>query len=131
MPRWNTIPDPTHLPTVPIEIFAPRDSEEPNLSEPAGTIPLEQLDVMADSLEETIGVDQERDDLVARITAWTSPTLSSGFVGLALRSSVLLAGCLATMPAWKRFVSPSSRRREPAQTEPSKTQPDHIPEQQQ
>ena len=130
MPRWNTIPDPTHLPTVPIEIFAPRDSEEPNPSESASTIPLERLDAMGDSLEEAIRVDQERDDLVARITAWTGSTLSSGFVGLALRSSVLLAGCLATMPAWKRFASPSSHRREPARTEPSKTQRDHIPEKQ-
>ncbi|NOT22470.1 MAG: DUF4347 domain-containing protein [Nitrospiraceae bacterium] len=127
MPQWDTIPDPTPLPIVPIEIADPRNSEEPNPSEPAGEIPLEQLDAIADSLEEAIGVDQERDDLVARITAWTGSTLSSGFVGLALRSSVLLAGCLATMPAWKRFATPSSRRREPARMEPPKTQRSRSP----
>ncbi len=130
MPQWDTIPDPTPLSILPIDVAAPRDSEEPNPSEPVSAIPLEQLGIMADSLEEDTPIDQERDALVARITALTGATIPSGFVGLALRSGVLLAGCLATIPAWKRFATPSSRRREAAQTEPSKTQRDHIPEKQ-
>jgi hypothetical protein len=64
---------------------------------------LTKLSEMAGSLEQAIGVSDERHEFVTRVAALTGTTLSAGFIVWALRSGALLASFMATMPAWRHF----------------------------
>ncbi|MBS0152902.1 MAG: cadherin domain-containing protein, partial [Nitrospira sp.] len=90
----------TVLPVEPIPTLEPEPPEtKPSVSD----LLLTKLDEMTVSLEQAVNVSQERHELMARVAAVTGTTLSVGFVAWALRSGVLLASCLATMPAWRHF----------------------------
>ncbi|HNN41502.1 MAG TPA: cadherin-like domain-containing protein [Nitrospira sp.] len=85
---------------------------EPTIS--VSDVLMTKLDELAVLLQETIGEEQEKQTLVAHVTALTGTTLSVGFVAWAIRSGALLASCFATIPAWRTFdplpVVSSSRR---------------------
>ncbi len=100
--RWDLPPLPPFT-IGPVEAASTLDLEPPDPPPSVSELLMAKLDDMTLSLEEAIGVDQEEHRIVARVTAVTGFVLSAGFVAWALRSSALLASCLATMPAWKHF----------------------------
>lgn len=101
--RWD---DETRRPLsigIPVEPAPMLEPESAEKSQSVSDFLLSKLDEMTASLEEAMDVSQKQHALVARITALTGATLSTGLVAWALRSSTLLASCLATMPAWRHF----------------------------
>jgi VCBS repeat-containing protein len=103
LPHWNEEGGPPAFTVLPVEIADQVDSQEPDLPEKVSEILMAKLDAMATSLEEAVSLDQEQEVMVVRVAAVGGTTLSVGFVAWALRSSVLLASCLSTLPAWKSF----------------------------
>jgi Cadherin-like/Cadherin domain len=103
LPRWNDDQPSSPFTIIPVEVAGQLEFEKPNLPNVVSDVLMEKLDAMATSLEEAIGVDEEQHTLMARVVALTGTTFSVGFVAWALRSSVLLTSCLATLPAWKNF----------------------------
>ena len=88
---------------LPVEPAPDLEPEPPEAGRSVSDLLLAKLDEMAVSLEQTIGVSEEQQALVTRITALTGTTLSVGFIVWALRSGALLASFMATMPAWRHF----------------------------
>jgi hypothetical protein len=103
MPRWDDAPAPSPFTIIPVEPELSIDSKQPDEQSSLSDVLMAKLDVMTKSLEEAIGIEQEQEVLVARVAAVSGATLSVGFVAWAVRSSALLASCLATLPAWKSF----------------------------
>ncbi len=90
----------TVLPVEPVPVLEPELVEKPPST---SELLLTKLSEMAGSLEQAIGVSEERHELVTRVAALTGTTLSAGFIVWALRSGALLASFMATMPAWRHF----------------------------
>ncbi|TKB92562.1 MAG: tandem-95 repeat protein, partial [Nitrospira sp.] len=103
LPQWNDDQPSSPFTIIPVEVAGNLQFEEPNVPNIVSDVLMANLDAMATSLEEALGVDQEQHALVARVAALTGLTLSVGFVAWALQSSTLLASCLATLPAWRSF----------------------------
>jgi hypothetical protein len=103
MPRWDDTPGRLPFTIMPVEPELPIDSQEPDDQSSLSDVLMAKLDAMTKSLEEAIGTEQEQETLVVRVAALGGVTLSAGFVAWAIRSSALLASCLATLPAWKSF----------------------------
>jgi VCBS repeat-containing protein len=103
MPRWDDAPAPSPFTIIPVEPELSIDSKQPDEQSSLSDVLMAKLDVMTKSLEEAIGIEQEQELLVARVAAVSGAALSVGFVAWAVRSSALLASCLATLPAWKSF----------------------------
>ncbi|GKS64187.1 hypothetical protein YTPLAS72_14910 [Nitrospira sp.] len=90
----------TVLPVEPVPVLEPEPVEKPPST---SELLLTKLSEMAGSLEQAIGVSDERHEFVTRVAALTGTTLSAGFIVWALRSGALLASFMATMPAWRHF----------------------------
>ncbi len=90
----------TLLPVEPVPVLEPEPAEK---QQSTSELLLAKLGEMAGSLEQAIGVSDERHELVTRVAALTGTTLSAGFIVWALRSGALLASFMATMPAWRHF----------------------------
>jgi hypothetical protein len=88
---------------MPVELVASDDPAGPEPPLSISEVLMTKLDEVARSLQEAVGVEQERQAFVAHVTAVTGMTLSVGFVAWAIRSGSLLASCLATLPAWRTF----------------------------
>ena len=101
--RWDDMLGPGSFSIVPVEAVGARTSDEPESPDVVREVLMAKLDAMTTSLEQAIGADEEQHMLVAHAVALTGTTLSVGFVAWALRSSWLLASCMATLPAWKTF----------------------------
>ena len=103
LPQWSDEQPSSPFTIIPAEVAGHLEFEEPNVPNVVSDVLMAKLDAMAASLKQAFEVDQEQHALMARVAALTGMTLSIGFVAWALRSSVLLASCLATLPAWKNF----------------------------
>ncbi|MBH0199542.1 MAG: hypothetical protein HP497_09010, partial [Nitrospira sp.] len=103
MARWDGSSAASPFTIIPVELEPSIGAQEPEDQSSLSEVLMVQLDAMTKSLEEAIGTKQEHEMLVARVAAVSGATLSVGFVAWAVRSSALLASCLATLPAWKSF----------------------------
>ncbi|GJL51696.1 MAG: hypothetical protein NPIRA01_29230 [Nitrospirales bacterium] len=63
----------------------------------------QQLDELAQHLQETIQHDRTREQIVSGLTTGTGVTISAGYIAWVLRGTSLLTSLFASLPAWGHF----------------------------